>query len=76
MIGGIIRASSERSKHDRRADSERTVKLIDAVMKYIHCEHVLSVPISISLSCVALVSKWGFLPNFAETDDGDKSQER
>jgi hypothetical protein len=76
MIGGIIRASSERSKHDRRAGSERTVKLIEAVMKYIHCERILTIPISISLLCLAVVSKWGFSPNFAETDDGDKSQER
>ena len=75
MIGGIIRASSGRSKHDRRAGSERTVKLADAVMKQIHCERILTIPISISLSCFALVSQWGFSPNFAETDDGDKSQE-
>ena len=50
--------------------------MADAVMKWIRREHVLSVPISILLSCSALVSRWGFFPSFAETDDDDKSQER
>jgi hypothetical protein len=49
--------------------------MADAVMKRIHREHVLWIPISLLLSCSVLVSRWGFGPSFAETDDGDKSQE-
>jgi hypothetical protein len=34
--------------------------MADAVMKRNHREHVLSIPISLLLSCSALVSRWGF----------------
>ena len=36
--------------------------MADAVMKRNHREHVLSIPISLLLSCSALVSRWGLAP--------------
>jgi hypothetical protein len=44
-------------------------------MNRIRREHVLSIPISMLLSCSSLVPRWGFSPSFAETDHDDNSQE-